>query len=64
MKQSLPKCAEIRQRRNLTAQHNAVARERRFVDVHTRRLQHRLELLTDGVKRSSDERRLAIVRFQ
>ena len=42
-------------------EHDAVANERRFVDVDSCRLEHRLELFAHRVIRSRDERCLAVI---
>src|SRR5205807_2513162 len=64
VKEPLAKGPELSERRHGARQHDAVTHERRFADVNSRRLEHRLELLTHGVIWSSDERRLAIVRLE
>jgi len=64
MKESLPERTELGQRRDGAGEDDAVANERRFVDVNACRLEHRLQLLSDGVIRPSDERRFAIVRLE
>ena len=54
MEQSLTERPELRQRRHGARQHDAVARERRFVDAHAGRLEHRLELFAHRVIRTRD----------
>src|SRR5439155_6692700 len=64
VKQSLPECAELGQRRYRAREHDAVAGEWRVLDVNPGRFEHRLELFAYDVIGPRDDRRFAVIRLE